>query len=67
MKQGSRTSKAAADKLVKNIRRKTRQGGVRLKRNGLRNLRSNLTQTASWRHSARAADRFFLKVSRRFR
>lgn len=25
MKQGSRTSKAAADKLVKNIRRKTRQ------------------------------------------
>jgi transposase len=25
MRQGSRTSKAAADKLVKNIRRKTRQ------------------------------------------
>jgi len=60
-------SPATSAKLNTSSRWVCQNGAVRRTRTGLRNRRSTLTQAASWRHSARAADRFSLKVSRRFR
>ncbi len=44
-----------------------RAGGVSLMRTGLESARGQGAQATSRRHSARAAERFCLKISRRFR
>jgi len=64
MRQKSQTRQTGAAKAIKDIRRATRKGGVRLIRTSLRCARKRQVHAAICRHSAKAAKRFCLKVSR---